>query len=371
MSWLTFHVDSEKWADAAEEALRGGDKSKSESLFARAARSEAQALELIGTVKSRTFGITAVSAVSLWYKASKFVESEQLAHKALATNALPGFAVEQLRTLLQTIWNEQAQRQSRISFLPGQVLISVRGGEVVTGGAPLDLILEKVETVKSLFFRTAEYLKDLPLRRRGVPSKDIQKLCRPWLFQSVPSSYQFAVAVEQPQQFNLFPRLESDPQLLTETFLSILRNASEDPEEGLKAIVSKEEYRITFLKMTRNLAPSGRVFNQMEIAGASETQPIVLSPASRALISDFLRKPREEIEVQPPIEEVMIKGVLRALDLDKDWLEVSSEGENLRVEGVGDTVDDLIGPMVNQSVLVRAYKGKGKKLKFSDIEREE
>ena len=67
--------------------------------------------------------------------------------------------------------------------------MSVKGGEVVAGGAPLDLIIDKVQIVQSLFYRTAEHLKSLPLRKKGPPSKDIQEGCRPWLFQSVPGSY--------------------------------------------------------------------------------------------------------------------------------------------------------------------------------------
>jgi hypothetical protein len=67
----------------------------------------------------------------------------------------------------------------------------------------------------------------------------------------------------------------------------------------------------------------------------------------------------------------MRRGVLRALDLDKDWLEVVVEGDHQRVNGVGEVVDDLIGSMVNHNVSVRVRRGKGKALMFVDIEQEE
>jgi hypothetical protein len=41
-------------------------------------------------------------------------------------------------------------------LLPGQVFFSVKGGDVVTGGAPLDLIVEKVQTIQPIFYRTIE-----------------------------------------------------------------------------------------------------------------------------------------------------------------------------------------------------------------------
>jgi hypothetical protein len=54
--------------------------------------------------------------------------------------------------------------------------------------------------------------------------------------------------------------------------------------------------------------------------------------------------------------------------LDRDWLEVLADGENRRIEGLQDTVDDVIGPLVNRPVVVRAIFSVDKKLRFIDIE---
>ena len=67
---------------------------------------------------------------------------------------------------------------------------SLKGGEVITGGAPLDLVVEKVQTIQAIFYRTIEFIKDMPLRTRGAPIREIQESCRPWLFQAAPGSYQ-------------------------------------------------------------------------------------------------------------------------------------------------------------------------------------
>lgn len=318
--------------------------------------------------KPRTLGITAVSATALWYKGRELEAAERVAHEAAARPGLPAFAHAQLRELLQAIWNEQAQREAGITFVPGQVIVSVRGGEVVTGGAPLDLILSKVQGVQSLFYRTAEYLKDLPLRLKGQPSKELHDRYRPWLFQSVPGSYQFAVAIQKPAQQELFPNGEPEPEVLTETFLRILRAASEDPEQALQEVVQKADYRRTFLKMTRNLAPTGKSFSQLEVRGAAEREPVVLVPASRKAITQSLRPQAAPGEEQ---QEVVLQGNLRAVDLDKKWLEVSVDGVTRHVSGLIEAVDDVIGPMVNHDVIVRARYGKKNKLMFVDIEQEE
>ncbi len=164
---------------------------------------------------------------------------------------------------------------------------------------------------------------------------------------------------------------EPEPEALTETFLSILRAAGDDPTEGLRAIVPSDDYRKTFLKMARNLAPTGKVFDQMEIRGAADRKPIVLSSGTRKQISDTLRVPAAEISTEAPQDETTLNGTLRALDLDQDWLEVTVDGTHRRVKGVGEAIDDIIGPMVNREVRVRVRRGKRAELLFVDIEREE
>ena len=52
----------------------------------------------------------------------------------------------------------------------------------------------------------------------------------------------------------------------------------------------------------------------------------------------------------PDAIEDEVHGVLRALHLNQDWIEVvtDKEGESPRIIGTGDEVDDRMGPMVNQ-----------------------
>jgi hypothetical protein len=371
MSWLSAHQESESLAAAGHETLRRRDIAQAQDFFRRAAEFETRALEDLDFTKPRTLGITAVSAVALWYKAGELKEAAQLAHQASAKRGMPDFALQELRQLLQAIWNEDAQRQAGISFVPGQVLVSIKGGEVITGGAPLDIIIDKVQIIQNLFYRTAEFIQSLPLRKRGLPSKELQERCRPWLFQSVPGSYQFTVAVQKRRQGELLPNGMPEPAALTETFLSILRAAGESPEEGLSRVVPKDDYRATFLKMTRNLAPTGRIIDTVEVRGAGDHPPIILSSNSRKLISDTLKPPATTEPRKVSERETTLHGILRNLHLDDDWLEVSVEGNPRRVNGVSETVDDLIGPMVNREVSVRVRSGKGGSFIFVDIEQDE
>ncbi len=370
MTWLSWHSQSEQLASAAEVAARGQDKQLAEQLYSEAARTEAMALKALDPSKTRTLGITAVSAVALWLKAGKLREAERLAHSSLNLDLMPEFAVAQLRQLIQTVWTAEAMAAADVSFLPGQVLVSIQGGSTVPGGAPLDLIVDKVQTVQALFYRTIELLKGLPLRVHGGPSFAIQDACQPWLFQAPAGSYQFSVAIQKPRQQDFFET--TDPSQVAQQFIAILKaSSSEAPAEQLHKVVKDDSYRPTFLKLTRNLAPTGKSFSRIEIRSADETRGVVLAPENRTRINDALRAPSATTSKQSPDRNVEIRGVLRAVHLDKDWLELTTDGNRVQIFGLSDAVDDVIGPIVNRRAVVQATKSRGKRLKFVDIEAEE
>ncbi len=366
MSWIEHHEVSEGLASQAQTAQREGRREDALALYARAADAEDKALADLDASKTRTLGISAVSAVSLYYKAASFARAEKVATRCLALDSLPAFAREQLRVLLQSIWSEQVRGETGTQFAPGQVLVSVQGGEVVPGGAPLDLIVDKVKTVQSLFHRTAEFLAGLEHRRRGLPSKVIQESCRPWLFQTQPGSYQFAVAIQEEYQPDMFRPGLPPPRDVADCFLQILRVGIEDPEEHFTEVVPDSDYRSTFLKLTRNLAPQGKVCDRLEVRSVDGSRTITLDPDIRQSLGATIRdlKTTEEVSPSPPEP---LNGILRAVHLDKDWLELAVDDKHLRVVDVGDQVDDVIGPMVNKPVIVHVSR-EHEKRRFLDIE---
>jgi hypothetical protein len=370
MTWAEFHAESEKFASAAELAAKQGDVAAAHDLYRQAADAEVRALVALDVKKTRTLGITAVSAVALSYKAHEFTQAERLAHKWLATDLLPAFSVEQLQTLLQMMWNDVVREKAGVKFTGGEVLISVKGGETVTGGAPLELIVRKVEEVRNIFYRTAEMLLAVPHRKRGPASAEIQDTFRPWLFQAAPGSYQFAVCVQEPPQMELFPKAKIEAEKVAAKFIEIVKASIEDPEGALPEVVPDPDYRKTFLRMTRNLAPTGDDFGRLEVRPSTSptARPIVLLPGAREAIGQTLRKQAPSAPPgAPQHDEVQLTGVLRGLQLDKDWIEVTVEGQTVRITGAGDQVDDVLGPMVNRRVIVDAYRTKQGKMVLRDI----
>jgi hypothetical protein len=366
VSWKEFHSQSERLAIDAALADKGRQFETAKRLYREAAQLERKALEALDSSKLRTRGITAVSAVALWFKASAFVESEQLAYKMLSDETTPDFARVQLRNLVQAIWTEATKQQANVQFLPGQVFVAVKGGDVVTGGAPLDLIVDKVKTIQSLFYRTIEYLSGTPHRRTGAPAKELQESCRPWLFQTVPGSYQFSVSIQSPTQPDFF-KDQVQPERIARHFLDIVQATADDSMEQLQKLVVDADYRGTFLKLSRTLAPTGKQHDRIELRGATDGASVTLVPESRKAISAQIKNQAAR-PIKTDGQQVELRGVLRAVHLDRDWLDILVDGKSIHVVDVVDTVDDVIGPMVNRVVTVTAIKTNTDKVTYVDIE---
>ena len=365
MSWLEFHRQSERLASEAEIASRQQDNQLARHLYLSAAQAEEKALLEVEIEKSRTYGITAVSAVSLYFKASEWQLARSLAHRCLGTEHLPAFAYPQLDDLLDSI----KIRQAVVDLDGAYMLVSVRGGEVLPGGAPLDLVVAKNQGVKSWLYRTVEHLKGVPHRFRGEPSKYIKDSYRPWLFQAAPGSYQFSATVQLVRQLSMFDTNDMPVSTIVGEAFEILGACAGSPRTSLQDNVKDEDYQRTFLKLARDLAPSEkeRRYSSIEVSSGRFSRPIILVPGTRNAINDVIRESRPSV---PDGVDKEIRGILRALHLDDDWIEVFDGSENWKIERVSEEIDDRIGPMVNQPVLVQAVQT-GNRTTFVDIETDE
>jgi len=198
---------------------------------------------------------------------------------------------------------------------------------------------------------------------------------RPWLFQAPAGSYQFAVRMQEPDQGQLFEADRPKAGRVTATFFSILRAATTDPEAELSAIVPDVQYRAAFLSLSRNLAPSGKTFERLEIreASAPAEPEVTFVSDSRQELNAVLRRMKSPPASMDMDEQVTIHGTLRAVHLDQDWLEVATTDvpvKHLRIDEATDALDDVVGPMVNRKVLVSAVR-RGSKHLYRDIDFDE
>ena len=369
MDWLALHKTSEALAARAHLAVREGNVKDAEKLFLQAAAAEEDALAQLDTSKPRTFGIAAVSAVSLWYKGRDVQRASMLAYRCLANPDLVSPAREQLDDLVQTLYTERDRKRLTGEFLPGSVSVAVRGGSVLRGAAPLDLIVDKVKTLQSIFFRVVEWSNGKPLRRHGPPTKDITSAFEPWLVQEAPGSFQFSVAVKVNDQLDMFDAQKLEAADIARKFLDVVTTIAADATgEASKGLVEDDGYRGTFRKLIRNLTPPVNSTESVAISSKEHGDvAVVLDESTRPRLDLAIKAESPKADESAGEQMQEFTGVLRALDLDSDWLKVDIDSGQVTVKGLSQAVDDVIGPMVNKSVLVKAVKTGRGELKFVDI----
>jgi hypothetical protein len=75
-------------------------------------------------------------------------------------------------------------------------------------------------------------------------------------------------------------------------------------------------------------------------------------------INKVLRTYRPPSQSDTQQIDVELSGILRGLHLDEDWLEVAvknAEGQRtVRIYEAGDTLDNVVGPLINREVIVDA-----------------
>lgn len=370
-SWIEAHRHSEGLAASAEAAKRNGDHKGAERLYVMAAEAEELALRLVPRDKFKTYGVTAVSAVALFYKGQRSEVAEQVAMACLANENLPDFARHQLKSVVQTIWGEQSLKLSGVEFVKGEVLVSVAGGLVTVGAAPLELVRRKVEEIKNIYYRTVEMLLGLPVRIHGSPPDQVVDNFRPWIIQAAPGSYQFGIRMERPSQLEIFTDSGPQVQEVTDKVLRIIEASSSGNMANFERAIPSPDYREIFLKQMRNLAPTGTAFESLTIRSsiASDIPPAIFSPESRKGLNSRLKARTSPEATFAEDKTEQIEGVLRGLQLNNDWIEITlNDGETVRIFETGDAVDDIIGPMVNHRVLVDVkFKADGKRI-YRDIQ---
>ena len=165
-----------------------------------------------------------------------------------------------------------------------------------------------------------------PFAHAGRRAKRIRENYQAWLFQAPPGSYQFAVAIQQDDNEEMF---DSRGETVADFLFKVLRLGSDGSDEDFSGVVPDAHYRETFLKLARNLAPSGKVFDALEVRSADDSQSVKLDQEVRRRLGERIRG-LGEAKVDAGTRRQAHTGVLRAVHLDKDWLEVAVEGRHVK-----------------------------------------
>jgi hypothetical protein len=191
----------------------------------------------------------------------------------------------------------------------------------------------------------------------------LEELCRPWIFQMPAGSYQFAIAIEEVQQLDFF-RHGILPEQVADKFIEVLGAAVNSDPVKLEDLVPDKQYRRSFVQLARRLSPTDGSYERIRVSSPTATTEVRID---REAIATTAQQMARLVPIADASEEVFVEGVLRALDLDKDWLIVDTDEGPLRVTGLEDAMDDVIGALVNKKVGVKAHR-RGRTLKFVFID---
>ena len=366
------HRRAESLAAEAALALTENRKDEAVALYREAAAFEQAAFETTPNEKERTKSILAVSLTSLLYKARQYDEAERTIFRLLALQELTPWANEQLRELLEVVTDERLIQKTIGRQYSGDVLtLSLRGGEIGAGTGPFDVILDKVSAFRNLLYRVAEYVGEFPFRSRGAPPQELINLLQVRTTQPGLGSFRFEIKLTEPLQRELFEKPVIKPSAISDTLFRFLETLNSGTRAALEEAVPNKEYRTALLKLVRNAAPSGKRVEEIGLyrKKGGDAEAVYLNKTTPDRIRRAL-PPKRKAPGQEPAE---LMGVLRALHLDENWLEITlPRNQSEKCDTVPEMLDDVVGPMVNHEVVVkgirRTKRGGARRLLVEDIE---
>jgi hypothetical protein len=373
------HRRSAHFAAEAAALVRTGDLRLAQGLYAEAAALEGQAFAAIPVDKTRTRGILAVSHVALLYKSRHLDAAEQSIYLYLSDSSISPASHTAIKEMLEVVWDEQVLARQDREYTGQELQFAMRGGAIGIGTAPVGVATHTLAAADHLIYRTMEFKGGLALRRHGPPPPKFVELLQARATQPSVGSYRFSVRLIEPPQRELFPRDEQSntPASVAAFIVELVNAITAASDVQLETLVPDQPYRSVLLKLVRNLVPAPEVARELEIKHLSDGQPtataLMLADPARHAISRAIRvaSPPRIDEADEP--ETSLTGTLRALDLDKNRLEiVTDELRRQPCDTPDDFLDDIVGPLVNKRVVVRGrWKNRRGKRQFSaiDIER--
>lgn len=368
MSWREHHRRSEEIAGEADIAMRSGNMRYAQELYRRAAAEERLAITALAPSKGRTFSISAVAIASIYFQGQLLDEAERAACEFFASDRISAWGQQELRTLLVSIHALKETDPVYAEERPGMLSVSLRGGDIERGGAPASLINGTMKTLIDMLYRTVEHLDRRPYRSKGNVPADLRSRYQPWMTQLAPGSFRFGVGLHSPIQASFLTDDARPAQQVSEELLNIVHGAANSSTQSIDKLISASDYRLKFLRLSRDLAPTEHAqFEHLALRDSVGYQPATLSHKSRKEINRVIKANIKKTAGNGS-ESVSIAGTLRGLDLERDWIRILHQGELVTIRQAGEAIDDIIGSMVNNEVRVEAVKNQSGVYHFRDIE---
>ena len=357
-----------KAMDLAEMAFRHrrrGEEDRAKSLFLEAMEMERKAALLLPAKQESepSRSILYRSAASLAFNAAEFETADWL-----IANGLSGFPPHEIKEELKNLYDDvnfmRHLTAKGIELSDEQWLMTIAGNATAHGVTPVDQLLQRVEKLSTIFYRTVERLLKIPYRISGGVNKEIKDLYGLYVTALMPGSFAIKFQLGHPNpQLSLFadqvPRKPVDPDTVIDEVLKCFRIIESPEPRQLREHILDETYYENFVGLAKQIAPDG---DQISVVGFT-----TMRNGKEGYLA--LRKNRQQLRETPElrpqgdteregVERKTYKGILRyaSSPINRKFgtvkLNVAETGSTLAVKVPISIMKDVVQPFYEERVVI-------------------
>lgn len=359
--------------DLAESAFllkKKGNEEEAVKQFCEALKLEQEAADAISIGKENepTRSILYRSAAAL----AQHSRNHELAERLIA-NGLAGYPPPEIREELKNLYEDidfmRHLSTQGLSLSEDHWFMSISGNATRYGGTAADLLMNRVDRVSTLFYRTVERLLKLPYRTNGGVSKDIK--CDYGLYINSFPARSFAVSFQigQPDpRIPLSPDMKKkkaiEPAKVVDEILTCFELYEGDKEEDLKNMINDDTYYDNFIGLAKQLSPDG---NDIKLVGfnairGNKERPVALRKTRKRTS----KQETDDTEGNLERKELVIVGVLTHANTPKKGnfgavkvRNLSSQEESI-VHVPISIMKDVVQPFYEEDVEIQAHQESNK-----------
>ena len=357
------HNEAMDLAYYALKARRRGNVDVAQDLFAKALKLEQAALDVMGDVGEPVYSTTYRSAATLALDCNDYRLAEQLASKALAGDP-PSYLVWQLREVVEQATLRDHLRLDGVELAEDELQMSLAGGKIGHGLAPIDEFLPRADGMDKLFRKVWDYVNLQAQSEKE--SSEVPRHTSPQVLISPLRAGSVAVTLKVGSaRLSGSPKVGGDAGLIEETLDVIETVATSDVEE-LATAYPDGAYRRNFVQLVRRIAPDGDKVRQVGFtavsAGKARTFPLTKTKTQLSELSQ---------RSAPATREETITGRLLFVDGMKSGNQsiqiVQADGTKRRVKVPAGKMDSIVRPLWGKRVTA-LYTVQGKTATLVEVE---
>lgn len=359
-------------ADRAILQSRAGEVNLARDVYREAfvAEREAAASAVAEGLGEPTISVLHRSAATLALDAGEVREAERLIALALCGEP-PEEIANELRDLWEQVYFERHLSLRGVRLATGEFQFAVTGQAVGLGIVKSDEFTDRVDTVESMLYRTAERRLKRPYRDAGRRKAALEQEIGVYL--SVPRAASFAVTfrVGLNTQLSLLPDSRPLADELIDDVLTCVDLLNRGDQRGVREMIPEPAYFTNFVSLARNLAPDGKRITSVAFTASARGKERKVSLLRRR---DHMPVPGETVAgglpavidlnrdyaLPTPPEDVVITGRLSYADEleahNEIRIEPSDGGAPERIQVPEGMMSDIVKPLWGVRVTVRGIR---------------